>query len=305
MREIVPDYYSQFKCTTSACRHSCCIGWEIDVDDESLEKYRNIPGALGQELGEVITHDGGCAHFRLGEDGRCPFLNEKNLCRLILAEGEEILCQICRDHPRFRSEFSHCEEMGVGLACEEAARLILAREKPMTLLTISDDGGDEEPDEYETDLLALRTSLFTILEGSGGSVEERLETILDSSGASLPDYSWEQWMEIYRSLERLDNAWNDILDTFTLPEKPLDRKWDPPFLNLAAYFLYRHLPNALYTGFPLEHVSFAVLSTRVIRHLFAVSHTQNMETLVELVRMYSSEVEYSEDNTDALLNYCG
>ena len=37
MLTVYPDYYSAFRCIAGACKHSCCIGWEIDIDEESLE----------------------------------------------------------------------------------------------------------------------------------------------------------------------------------------------------------------------------------------------------------------------------
>lgn len=304
MKEIAPNYYLHFQCIAHACRHSCCVGWEIDVDEESLEKYRALPGALGDELREVISTDGESAHFRLSTDERCPFLDGQGLCRLILAEGEDILCQICRDHPRFRSEFSHCTEIGLGLCCEAAARLILTQDAPMTLITLADDGEDDTSGEEEAYLLGLRAQLLGLLEDESWTVEERLQNVLDLCGATLPEKTYSQWAEVYRALERLDSAWDSVLSTLSLAEKPLDKSWDRPILNLAAYFLYRHLPGALYDGAPHAHAAFAVLCTRIIRRLFAAAAVQDMDTLAEIARLYSSEIEYSEENTDALLELC-
>ena len=39
MKLYAPRYYLQFKCIADACRHSCCVGWEIDVDGETMKKY--------------------------------------------------------------------------------------------------------------------------------------------------------------------------------------------------------------------------------------------------------------------------
>ena len=33
MLYTIPDYYKEFQCIADQCEHSCCIGWEIDVDD--------------------------------------------------------------------------------------------------------------------------------------------------------------------------------------------------------------------------------------------------------------------------------
>ena len=46
MLYVRPDFYDEFRCLADSCRHSCCVGWEIDVDAESLAYYKNIDGEL-------------------------------------------------------------------------------------------------------------------------------------------------------------------------------------------------------------------------------------------------------------------
>ena len=86
MISIYPDYYKEFKCIAGACRHTCCAHWEIDIDEESLARYKRdgIP---------YISEEGDDPHFELKED-RCPFLNHEHLSDLILEHGEDYLCQI-------------------------------------------------------------------------------------------------------------------------------------------------------------------------------------------------------------------
>lgn len=300
MKLTAPSYYPAFRCIADRCRHSCCIGWEIDVDAESLEKYASLPGELGKEVRASIVTEDDCPHFRLAEHDRCPFLNEQGLCRMILGFGEDILCQICRDHPRFFSEFSDHTEVGLGLSCEAAAHLILAQTEPLELITLEDNGKSELPDEYEQYILDLRRQFLGLLEDESWTLEERLLNILDLCGVDLPEKSGGEWAELFRSLERLDGAWDAVLDTLTQPEQSLADDWDRPFINLAAYFLYRHLPAALDDGEPEAHAAFAVLSTLILRRLFAAAPRQSMDILAELARMYSSEIEYSPENSDAL-----
>ena len=134
MKLIFPKYYPEFRCIADKCRHSCCIGWEIDIDPATREKYRYVSGKFGQRLNGAIQV-GEVSSFRLGEGERCPMLNANGLCDLITELGEGMLCQICADHPRFRSYFSDRTELGLGLCCEEAARLVLTQTAPMTLIT--------------------------------------------------------------------------------------------------------------------------------------------------------------------------
>ena len=69
MLYVRPDFYDGFRCLADACRHSCCVGWEIDVDAESLAYYKNIDGELGRELRESIALTP-TPHFRLAEGTR-------------------------------------------------------------------------------------------------------------------------------------------------------------------------------------------------------------------------------------------
>ena len=44
VQNAYPDYYPLFRCIADRCRHNCCIGWEIDVDGDSLAAYDQIGG---------------------------------------------------------------------------------------------------------------------------------------------------------------------------------------------------------------------------------------------------------------------
>ncbi len=130
---VYPDYYKDFQCIGGACKHNCCIGWEIDVDQEKLSYYQKTAGQLGKRLQEHISLEP-TPHFVLTPEERCPFLNEHNLCDLIIALGEEALCDICREHPRFYNQLSCHTECGLGLCCEQAGRLILSKKEKTVLL---------------------------------------------------------------------------------------------------------------------------------------------------------------------------
>lgn len=155
MKTFAPSYYRDFHCLGGACRHTCCVGWEIDVDEESVRRF----SADADTAPFLDTED--TPHIRLSDGERCPFLQNDGLCKLILTKGEDFLCDICRDHPRFRNFFSDRTEIGLGLVCEEAARLILSSEESLTLTCLSDDGETEELPEDERFLLDTRARLLS------------------------------------------------------------------------------------------------------------------------------------------------
>lgn len=296
MKTVMPDCCRSFACLAGACRHNCCLGWEIDIDDAALARYRAVPGELGQRLLAAIdTHD--TAHFRLTPEERCPFLNQDNLCDLILALGPDSLCQICADHPRFRNEFSDRTEMGFGLCCEAAGRLILGWQEPMKLLTVGDDGGGQMPDDEEASLLALRDGLIARMQDRSRPFAERLADL--ARRCRYPQRPWHDWRAFLLSLERLDDAWGDALAA--LPDDPatLPERWDVPFEQLTVYLLFRHLPGALEDGDVTGRVRYCVLIAKLLQALLA---EPELDALVELCRLYSAEIEYSDENVGAILD---
>ena len=68
-----PAYYKAFRCIGSDCTENCCIGWEVDIDDESLEVYNSVGGEFGDRLRRYMNDENS---FTL-KNNRCPFLNDK------------------------------------------------------------------------------------------------------------------------------------------------------------------------------------------------------------------------------------
>ena len=133
-----PALYKAFRCLAGDCRHSCCRGWEIDVDEESAAYYRALPGRLGDDLRAALAQDEEGFHFRLTDGGRCPFLRPDGLCRLIRELGEDALCDICALHPRFFEELGEEELRGLGLSCEAVCALLTESAAPLRF--VSDEG---------------------------------------------------------------------------------------------------------------------------------------------------------------------
>ena len=46
MKLRIPDYYDSFQCIAGDCTDSCCIGWELDIDEESYAAYKRSREAL-------------------------------------------------------------------------------------------------------------------------------------------------------------------------------------------------------------------------------------------------------------------
>ena len=107
MMEIEPNYYKKFKCIADKCRHNCCIGWEIDIDEETMNFYNSLDTPMGGRIRGCI--EGNEPHFILGKGDRCPFLNDRGLCDIISECGEDAIWDICTLHPRFKNYYSAFE----------------------------------------------------------------------------------------------------------------------------------------------------------------------------------------------------
>lgn len=304
MKWITPDYYEKFRCIAGACRHSCCIGWEIDINPEALEQYNAAGGVFGQRLRQHIDTDGEVACFRLGEGERCPFLNNENLCDIYIHMGEAALCQICTDHPRFRNFFTHRTEVGLGLCCEAAGALILGQQSPVKWVETDDGIPTEAPDPEEEAVLAWRQTLMELLQDRTLPLTERFARVLEECGKQEDCRTPAEWAACYRALERLDPAWDRVLDR--LGETPSERFAQIPAPleivgeQLAVYFLFRHFADGLEDGLYPERAAFAVHAARLLLGLMQEAPC-SMAEKVELARMYSSEIEYDEENMSRLL----
>ena len=296
MKTFAPDYYGEFRCIAGNCRHSCCIGWEIDIDSDTADYYKTIPGEFGEKLLKNIDFGDEVSSFRLCENERCPFLNKNGLCDIILNLGEDSLCQICADHPRFRNFFSERTEIGLGLCCEAAAKLILERQSKTELIEIFSDGTDEEIPEDEKEFFDLRKRIFDIIQNRDISVDERIEKMLSLCGGKLPEKKAAEWAEIFEGLERLDEKWTETLEKIKNSGDSSFRIDPVAAEQLLWYFVFRNLSPAIDDGRFAERTAFAALS------LYMVEKAAEYKGIFEAARLYSSEIEYSDENIEALLD---
>jgi hypothetical protein len=68
--------------------------------------------------------------------------------------------------------------------------------------------------------------------------------------------------------------------------------------NITLYFLDRYMPEAAADGNLLGTLTLTLLSTVVLANL--LTEAESTADAVELARLWSSEIEYSTDNVDAV-----
>lgn len=177
----VPHYYKDFSCIGSECRDNCCIGgWEIEIDEETALSYFSLEGPFGDRLRAAIEHtDSYC--FKL-ENGRCPFLDQQNLCEIYQTLGPDRMGVVCDQFPRFTEYYGNIKETGIGLACEEAERIIFSNPESFHLVTIDCEEAPITDSEYDQRLgdalFILRDHLLVWIEHTGYDLFEKLSAMI-------------------------------------------------------------------------------------------------------------------------------
>ncbi len=279
MKEVFPNYYEKFKCIAGRCKHSCCIGWEIDIDEDTMDLYNSLDGEFAERIRGSI--EGDIPHFALTEGERCPFLNQSGLCDIICELGDGAICDICYLHPRFSNFYDDFTETGLGLCCEEAVRIILTEEKQFSVGL---------PKSAENDaFFAERKEVLDILQNRNATVLERFKQLAEKYDLKF-EFSNDELYNFYMSLERLDKSWEKELEKLKNADGTgIFEREDMQifFEQLACYFIFRHFESG---------VGFALLSCWVLGEICSVC--ESFEKMLDVVRMYSSEIEYSEENTE-------
>lgn len=292
MKLYAPKYYKRFKCIADRCRHSCCIGWEIDIDGATLERYSSLGEGYGKSICESIEK-GEYPHFRLCGDERCPHLDDKGLCRIITELGEGYLCNICREHPRFYNGIPDGTEAGLGLSCEEAARLILSSDGYDLIEVIGETEGEADT---AFDPRPIRRMLYDVLSDRTVSYEQRLSSVCERLWVSPSVLSDGEWRELISSLEYLDPSHKELFLSYTSDASTPRELWES-LERALAYFIYRHVSAAKNEYEARAALGFALFCERLI---CSVSRADPSLSVYEAARIVSEELEYSEDNTEAL-----
>lgn len=292
MKLYAPKYYRNFKCIADKCSHSCCIGWEIDVDSGALEKYKGLKDGYGEVISRSISMDG-APHFVLLENDRCPHLDGKGLCRIISSLGDGYLCDICREHPRFYN-YTSVAEVGIGMSCEEAARVILSSGDYNVIEQIGETDG--EAYECEFDARYLRGEIYETLKEDGASYGKRLDRIYREYDLTARDDGF--WLDILDTLEYLDPKHKELFMKYSSDVRAAGS--DVYLERFLAYFIYRHCTEAADTEDFCRRLEFCLFCERLFSSLISVTDAEGSEEITDLARIISEEIEYSEENTEAL-----
>ena len=294
MKLYAPKYYKKFKCIADKCRHSCCVGWEIDIDADTFEKYSACSHGYSAQIKETIEVDE-TPHFCLSEGERCPHLREDGLCKIILQAGEDFLCDICREHPRFYNDAPRGKEVGLGLCCEEACRIILCSDDYDQIVPIGKVDGEEI--SYELDTVALREYIYSILKDASLTYTQKLQKIYGEFGVSPTYMDDDTARELISSLEYMDEQHRELFLAYssrTATPAELEKQLE----RALAYFVFRHCTEAQDEYDYRAALGFCLFCERLLASVATAQGIDDFDSFAEIARIVSDELEYSEQNTN-------
>jgi len=354
----VPDYYKHFQCIAAKCKNSCCIGWEIDIDEDTFDYYQNIPGKFGEKLRHNMTNEKE-NHFHL-KGNHCPFLNQNNLCDICMELGEESLCEICTEYPRFTTEYANTVEKCLGLSCEEACRIIIENKNKVVLEDMYFEEEEEKIPQREKQAIVcvetVRKTSLKILQNRKDGIQKRLQkylsfcyevqTVRNHSERFLTEVEIEDIfrkvdglepdsfsvkidffqnflnrLRTYEELEILNETWpaylkkmkqladmynkEEVLQNIVPKISGMKQELEIEFEQLAVYFVIRYAMKGVSDGQIASYAGFLILSLLFIRDMFLTKiqlkdDILTKEERIDMIRLYSSEVEHSKENMEFL-----
>ena len=325
MEYIYPDYYHDFVCKAGQCEDTCCAGWAIEVDEASLDKYDKLSTSFGNRLRGSIDYEKGtflqCNH-------RCAFLNDDNLCDMIVEAGEDYLCYTCRTFPRHMEEFEGRREWTLSLACPVVAKLLLNRQEKVTFLSEERDEDEEEFEFFDyfldTKLQECKERFLSILTNRNQSTEKRFQEVcaiakkvqdaidrnalfeidgILSENLSPEDREEIKWDDdtlfgLWERCENLNPSWPEYVTSARQAKIVNHKLSEIQKEQLGVYFLSTYLTGAVYDDDLISKVLMCVYSVQMIERLCGDGRDP-----VRAAYGFSKEIEHSDFNIERIFEY--
>lgn len=297
MKLITPSFYKSFACIAGDCPDSCCQGWEVDADAESLSFYKTLSGSLRDKIDHVLDKDEfGNTIFRLADHKRCPFLNHENLCDMHIEIGGEHTPYTCRTFPRFINDFGGTREMGISFSCPVASEIMWNLKEDFDFVSeinsLPPSLNDIDAELYYN-LLSYRKKAYSIVQNKMLNINKRLLLLLDYASElqkELGDYrenaSDVSFFDIFNNPEVINREWVEKVKNHNIiPVFPEDKVCE----NIAMYFLFRYFLTAVYDSDVLSKVKMAVIGVLIPAYFGNDAWT---------IHLWSKETEHSDVNME-------
>ena len=173
----------------------------------------------------------------------------------------------------------------------------------MKLVLVKDDEKKSLLSRFERKVLKFRKKIITILQNRKTSTEEKLFLLNRTCDINLEKKSFNEWLENFCSLEKLsinEFSFNNIPKAEQFAQ--IESGFELEFEQLLCYMTFRHLSRAIDLLDLRIRLAFVILCFNMINHIFSLNEKKDLDTLIEVCRFFSSEIETSDNNIFDLLD---
>ena len=197
-------------------------------------------------------------------------------------------------------------ETGLGFCCEVATKLILSSEEKIDLVLVNDDDKGEIS-FIEECILKFRENALNIIQDRSVDINDRILSLLNLCGVSENDLDLSKILKTFNLLERLNKSWGIRLKN--LKNQPLSTKTNKSLSLYCEQFLvnslYRHITTAEDVDDANARAVAVIVSWLVVNAIYQVESAKGVDfdLICDIVREFSSEVEYSQKNLTKLFSF--
>lgn len=228
--------YDKFKCIADKCKFTCCEGWDVSIDADTYDKWKNI-NDNNLLKGIKVRNCGREKEYLINKETneKCLFLDHKGLCKIVKDRGDEYLSLTCRTFPRVENVFGCIKEVSLSCACPEVVEIISNMDSEIKI------NNEMFDSEYKYFLeLKIRENIVNIINRDNLELDKKLilsfqmllnildneeitEDLLLSEFESFKDNRYlEELIDIYdgigineyESIEEINNLFLDIIKNY-------------------------------------------------------------------------------------------
>lgn len=153
--------YNSFKCIADKCKFTCCSGWDINVDSNTYDKWKNKENSNYFLDNIRFKKNNGENNYLIKKEIKadCPFLSDRGLCNIVINEGEDYLSSTCKSFPRIENTFDETKELTLSCSCPEVVNIISDMKEKIVM-----DSKDKSPYVDNLGALKIREALINIIQ---------------------------------------------------------------------------------------------------------------------------------------------
>ena len=266
--------YDKFKCTADKCKFTCCNGWDINVDTNTYNKWKE-KSELNYLLDNVrfIKSNGENSYLIKKETkGVCPLLSDEGLCNIVLNHGEEYLSSTCKSFPRIENNFEDVKEMTLSCSCPEVVNIISNMKEKIYIES-------NEALSYIEDLgsLQIREALVNILQKEDITLENKLilsyNILFNILNSDDLDYeALIEFLEIYKSEKYIKEELNKYRNYENMDNKKYLKEINSLFIDIIENYrsvpLFKEALTDIYKFAEENNIESIFKSWREVKDLF-------------------------------------